>query len=100
MSRSSHHHDDLANFFGVAALDDIHRFKYRHWRATAAPTRLVGVFYKQVLQPRALGATLAKSKAHTKSWESTAGGNLCSKFSSGGDDLDQSIVGSNGLERF
>ena len=31
-------------------------------------------------------------KAHTKSGESTAGGNLCSKFSSGGDDLDPSIV--------
>ena len=35
----------------------------------------------------------------TKSWESTAGGNLCSKFSSGGDDLDQSIVGIDDLER-
>ena len=37
--------------------------------------------------------TLAKSKAHTKSGKSTTGRNLCSKFSSGGDDLDQSIVG-------
>ena len=103
MSRSSHHHHDLAHFFCGAALDDIHRFKFRHWRAAAAPTRLVGVCYKQVLQPRTLGAsecaTLAKSKAHTKSWESTAGRNLCSKFSSGGDDLDQSIVGIDDLER-
>ena len=77
------------------------RFRFR--RATAAPTRLVGVCYKQVLQPRTVGAsecvTLAKSKAHTKSWESTAGRNLCSKFSSGGDDLDQSIVGIDDLER-
>ena len=57
---------------------------------------------RQRLQPRTVGAgecaTLAKSKAHTKSWESAAGGNLCSKFSSGGDDLDQSIVGINDLE--
>ena len=44
--------------------------------------------------------TLAKSKARTKSWESTAGRNLCSKLSSGGDDLDQSIVGIDDLERF
>ena len=68
----------------------------------AAPTRLVGVCYKQIFQPRTVGAgecaTLAKSKAHTKSGESTAGGNLCSKFSSGGDDLDQSIVGIDDLE--
>ena len=39
-------------------------------RATAAPTRLVGVCHKQVFQPRTVGAgecaTLAKSKAHTK----------------------------------
>ena len=76
---------------------------FGHWRATAAPTRLVGVCHQQVLQPRTVGAsecaTLAKSKAHTKSWESTAGRNLCSKFGSGGDDLDQSIVGINDLER-
>ena len=39
MSRSSHHHHDLAHFFYGAALDDNHRFKFRHWRATAAPTR-------------------------------------------------------------
>ena len=77
---------------------------FRHWRATAAPTRLVGVLQKQVLQPRTVGAslraTLAKSKAHTNSGESTAGGNLCSKLTSGGDDLDQSIVGIDDLERF
>ena len=52
--------------------------------------------HKQVLQPRTVSASecasLAESKAHTKSGESTAGRNLCSKFSSGGDDLDQSIV--------
>ena len=97
MSRSSHHHHDLAHSFCGATLDDIHGLKFRHWRATAAPTRLVGVCHKQVFQPRTVGAgecaTLAKSKAHTKSWESTVGRNLCSKFSSGGDDLDQSIVG-------
>ena len=67
------------------------------------PTCLVGVCHQQVLQPRTVGdsecATLAKSKAHTKSGESTAGRNLCSKFSSGGDDVDQSIVGIDGLER-
>ena len=88
--------------FCGATLDDIHGLKFRHWRATAAPARLVGVCHK--LQPRTVGAsecaTLAKSKAHTKSWESTAGRNLCSKFSSGGDDLDQSIVGIDDLERF
>ena len=65
---------------------------------------LVGVCHKQVLQPRTVSAsecaTLAKSKDHTKSWESTAGRNLCSNFGSGGDDLDQSIVGINDLERF
>ena len=66
-------------------------------------TRLVGVCHQQVLQPRTVGAsecaTLAKSKAHTKSGESTAGRNLRSKLSSGGDDLDQSIVGIDDLER-
>ena len=45
-------------------------------------------------------ATLAKSKAHTKSRKSTVGRNLCSKLSSGGDDLDQSIVEIDDLERF
>ena len=59
--------------------------------------------HQQVLQPRTVGASecasLAKSKAHTKSGESTAGRDLCSKFSSGGDDLDQSIVGIDDLER-
>ena len=39
-------------------------------------------------------------EAHTKSGESTVGRNLCSKFSIGGDDLDQSIVGIDYLERF
>ena len=55
-------------------------------------------------QPRTVGAgecaTLAKSKAHTKSRKSTVGRNLCSKLSSGGDDMDQSIVGIDDLERF
>ena len=37
-------------------MDDIHGFRFRHRRATAAPTRLVGVCYKQVLQPRTVGA--------------------------------------------
>ena len=61
-----------------------------------APTGLVGVCYKQIFQPRTVSAgecaTLAKSKAHTKSRKSTVGRNLCSKLSSGGDDLDQCIV--------
>ena len=65
---------------------------------------MVGVCHKQVFQPRLVGvgecATLAKSKVHTKSLESTVGRNLCSKLSSGGDDLDQSIVGIDDLERF
>ena len=104
MSRSSHHHHGLAHSFRGAALDDIHRLRFRHWRAAAAPTRLVCVCHKQVLQPRTLGAsecaTLAKSKAHTKSGESTTCGDLCSKFSSGGDDVDQGIMGLNYLERF
>ena len=103
MSRSSHHHHDLAHPFSGAALDDIHRLRFRHGGATATPTGLVSVCHQQVLQPRTVGAsecvTLAKSKAHTKSGESTAGGNLCSKFSSGGDDLDQSIVEIDDLER-
>ena len=95
---------NLAHSFCGATLDDIHELKFRHWRETAAPTRLVGVCYKQIIQPRTVGAgecaTLAKSKAHAKSWESRVGRNLCSKFSSGGDDLDQSIVGIDDLERF
>ena len=70
MSRSSLQHHDLAHFFRGATLDDIHGLKFRHWTATAAPTRLVGVCFKQVLQPRTDGAgqcaTLAKSKAHAK----------------------------------
>ena len=49
LSRSSHHHHDLAHSFRGAALDDIHRFKFRHWRGRAAPTRLVGVCHQQVL---------------------------------------------------
>ena len=43
---------------------------------------------------------LAESEAHTKSGESPTCGDLCSKFSSGGDDLDQGIVGLNYPERF
>ena len=96
MSRSSHHHRDLAWSFRGAALDDIHRLRLRHGKATAAPTSLVGVCHKQVLQPRTVGASecasLAESEAHTNSGESTTGRDLCSKFSSGGNDLDQSIV--------
>ena len=61
--------------FAELRLDNIHGFKFRHWRETAAPTRLVGVCYKQIFQPRTVGAgecaTLAKSKAHTKSRKST-----------------------------
>ena len=75
MSRSSHHHHDLAHSICRATLDNIHGLKFRHWRETAAPTRLVGVCYKQIFQPRTVGAgecaTLAKSKAHTKSPKST-----------------------------
>ena len=93
MSCTSHHHHDLAYSICGATLDDIHGLKFRYWRATAAPTRLGGMCHKQVFQPRTIGAgecaTLAKWKAHTKSWESTVGRNLCSKLSSGGDDLDQ-----------
>ena len=104
MSRSSHHHHNLAHSIGRAKLDNIHGLKFRHWRETATPTRLVGVCYKEIFQPRTVGAgecaTLAKSKAQTKSQKSTVGRNLCSKLSSGGDDLDQSIVGINDLERF
>ena len=104
MSCSSHHHHDLAHSLCGETLDDIHGLEFRHWRATAAPTRLVGVCHKQVFQPRTVGAsecaTLAKSKAHTISWESTVGRNLCSKLSSGGDDWDQSIVGIDDLDRF
>ena len=103
MSRSSHHHHDLAHSFRGAALDDIHSFRFRHRGAAAAPTRLVGVSHQQALQPRTVGsskcASLAKSKAHTKSAKSTVGRNLCSKFSSGGDDLDLSIAGIHDLER-
>ena len=91
-------------FFAEAALDDIHRLRFRHRRAIATPTRLVSVCHKHVLQPRTVGtsecASLAESKAHTKSRKSTVGRNLCSKLSGGGDDLDQSIVGINDLERF
>ena len=103
MSRSSHHHHDLVHSICRATLDDIHGLRFRHRRATATPTRLVSVCHKQVLQPRTVGAsecaTLAKSKAHTKSRKSTVGRNLCSKLSSGGDDLDQSIVGIEDLEK-
>ena len=64
------HHHDLDHPFRGATLDDIHRFRFRHWRATAAPTRFVGVCHQQAFQPRTVGAsecaTLAKSKAHTK----------------------------------
>ena len=72
-------------------LDNIHGLRFRHRRATATPTRLVSVCHKQVLQPRTVGAgecaSLAESEAHTKSGKSTTGRDLCSKFSSGGDDL-------------
>ena len=70
MSRSSHHHYDLAHSFRGAALDDIHRLRFRHRRATATPTRLVSVCHQQVFQPRTIGASecasLAESEAHTK----------------------------------
>ena len=52
MSRSFHHHHDLAHSICRATLDNIHGLKFRHWRETAAPTRLVGVCYKQRFQPR------------------------------------------------
>ena len=59
---------------------------------------------EQVLQPRTVGASecasLAESKAHTKIGESTTGRDICSKLSSGGDDMDQSIVVIHDLERF
>ena len=38
MSRSSHHHHDLAYSFRGAALDDIDRLMFRHGGATATPT--------------------------------------------------------------
>ena len=104
MSRISHHHHDLAHSICRATLDNIHGFRFRHWRATVTAARLVGVCYKQVLQLRTVGAgecaTLAESEAHTKSRKSTVGRNFCSKLSSGGDDLDQSILGIDDLERF
>ena len=88
MSRSSHHHHDLAYSFRKGALDDIHRLRFRHGGATATPTRLVGVCHQQVLQPRTVGASecasLVESEAHTKSGESTTGRDICSKLSSGG----------------
>ena len=43
--------------FAEAALDDMHRLRLRHRRATATPTRLVSVCHKQVLQPRTVGAS-------------------------------------------
>ena len=57
MSRSSHHYHDLAHSICGATLDNIHGLKFRHWRETAAPTRLVGVCYKQIFQPRTVGAS-------------------------------------------
>ena len=56
MSRGSHYHHDLAHSICRATLDDIHGLKFRHWRETAAPTGLVGVCYKQIFQPRTVGA--------------------------------------------
>ena len=85
MSRSSHHHHDLAHSFRTAALDDIHRVRFRHRGATATPQGWL---------------VCASLVAHTNSGESTTGGDLCSKFSSGGNYFDQSIVGINDLERF
>ena len=67
-------------------------------------TNKVGWCVLQIFQPRTVGAgecaTLAKSKGHTKSRKSTTGRDICSKLSSGEDDLDQSIVGIDDLERF
>ena len=67
-------------------------------------TRLVWCVLQTNIQPRKVGAgecaTLANSKAHTKSLKFTVGRNLCSKLSGGGDDLDQSIVRIDDLERF
>ena len=104
MSRSSHHHHDLAYSFRGSAMDDIHRLRFRHGGATTTPTRLVSVCHKQVLQSRTVGASecasLAESKAHAKSGESAAGRNICGELSSGGDDMDQSIVLIDDLERF
>ena len=52
MSRSSHHHHDLAHSICRATLDNIHGFRFRHWRATAAPTRLVCATNKYFNQER------------------------------------------------
>ena len=57
MSRSSHHHHDLTYSFRGGPLDDIHRLRFRHGRATATPTRLVSVCHQQVFQPRTVGAS-------------------------------------------
>ena len=40
MSRSSHHHHDLAHSFYGAALDDIHGLKFRHWRETSGTNKV------------------------------------------------------------
>ena len=98
-------HHDLAHSLCGKTLDDIHGLEFRHWRATAAPTRLVGVCHKQVCQPRTVGAS--ECTTHTGEVERSheklgvhSCENLRSKLSSGGDDLDQSIVGIDNLDRF
>ena len=105
MSRSSHHPSRFGPFH-------LQSYVGRHSRTQVSTLERdsginkVGwcVLKKQIFQPRTVGAgecaTLAKSKAHTKSRKSTVGRDLWSKLSSGGDDLDQSIVGIDDLERF
>ena len=48
MSRSSHHHHDLAHSICGATLDNIHGLKFRHWRETTTPTGLVGVLQTNI----------------------------------------------------
>ena len=69
MSCSSHHHHDLAHSFCRATLDDVHRFRFRHRRATETSTRMVRMRHQQVLQSRTHSpsecTSLAEPQAHT-----------------------------------
>ena len=99
----SHRHHDLAHSFCRAALGDVHRFRFRHRRATEISTRMVGMRYQQVLQSRTHSpsecTSLAEPQPHTQSGQSAIGGNMCGKFSCGGGDVDQSCVGIDDQER-
>ena len=104
MSRSSHHHHDLAHSICRATLDNIHGLKFRHWRKTAAPTRLVGVCYKHIFQARTVAPVSVLHWRSRKLTRKAGSPQLVETYAASSAVVEmtwiKSIVGIDDLERF